>query len=240
MGVPGSGPVAGVVGRLLQQLRPGSKAGQLGRAFGALERMYQTQYALFSTGTLDRLLVDQGALTPWGLDRDREEALAREITSLPALRAVTVLESEMFLGDRLLRDMDSVSMAHSLEVRVPFVDTALSDGLGGLGDADRYLPVGHKRLLRRQSWAVLPDSFFSRPKRGFEFPMDEWLRGPLRGMVETRLLDSDQCTALGLRAAAVAEVWQGFLDKPGAIYWTRPWALFSLLQWAAANGVSCS
>jgi asparagine synthase (glutamine-hydrolysing) len=240
MGVPGSGPVAGVVGRLLQQLRPGSKAGQLGRAFGALERMYQTQYALFSTGTLDRLLVDHGALAPWGIDRVREEALAREIASLPALRAVTALESEMFLGDRLLRDMDSVSMAHSLEVRVPFVDTVLSDGLGGLGDADRYLPVGHKRLLRRQSRAVLPDSFFSRPKRGFEFPMDEWLRGPLRGMVEARLLDAHQCAALGLRAAAVAEIWRCFLDKPGAIYWTRPWALFSLLQWAAASGVSSS
>lgn len=238
MNVPGSGLAAGVAGAVLQQLRPGSKTGQLGRAFGAIERMYQTQYALFSTATLRGLLNDPHRLPPWGVDGDREEALAAEIASLPPLQAVTALESEMFLGDRLLRDMDSVSMAHSLEVRVPFVDTVLSDRLAGLSDADRYLPIGQKQLLRRQSRAVLPDNFFSRPKRGFEFPMDEWMRGPLRSMVEARLLDASQCAAIGLNAPAVATIWQQFLSKPGAIYWTRPWAIFALLQWAERNGVT--
>jgi len=154
------------------------------------------------------------------------------------VRAVPALESELFLGDRLLRDMDSVSMAHSIEVRVPLVDTVLSDGLAGLSDEDRYLPIGQKKLLRRQSRAVLPDSFFSRPKRGFEFPMDSWMRGPLRKLIEARLLDAEQCASLGLRASEVAKIWRSFLGRPGAIYWTRPWALFSLLQWAATNGVS--
>ena len=143
----------------------------------------------------------------------------------------------MFLGDRLLRDMDSVSMAHSIEVRVTLVDTGLSDGISGLADEDRYLPVGKKRLLRRQSRDVLPDSFFARPKRGFEFPMDVWMRGPLRSLIEAVLLDHVQCSALGLRPEAVASVWQRFLSKPGAIYWTRPWALFALMRWAATNGV---
>jgi asparagine synthase (glutamine-hydrolysing) len=238
MNVPGSGLAAGVAGAVLQQLKPGSKTGQLGRAFGAIERMYQTQYALFSTATLRGLLNDPHRLPPWGVDGDREEALAAEIASLQPLQAVTALESEMFLGDRLLRDMDSVSMAHSLEVRVPFVDTVLSDRLAGLSDADRYLPIGQKQLLRRQSRAVLPDNFFSRPKRGFEFPMDEWMRGPLRSMVEARLLDASQCAAIGLNAPAVATIWQQFLSKPGAIYWTRPWAIFALLQWAERNGVT--
>jgi len=238
MTVPGSGVAAGVAGRVLQQLRPGSKAGQLGRAFGALERMYQTQYALFSTATLRGLLADPGAVSPWGVGPERECALAQEVAALPPLQAVTVLESEMFLGDRLLRDMDSVSMAHSLEVRVPFVDTILSDRLAGLSDAHRYLPIGEKQLLRRQSRSVLPDSFFARPKRGFEFPMDEWMRGPIRQMVEARLLDGQQCAAIGLRAAAVADIWRRFLERPGVIYWTRPWALFALLQWAASNGVT--
>ena len=240
MKVPGSGFAAGMAGAVLQQLRPGSKTGQLGRAFGALERMYQTQYALFSTETLRGLLNDPASISPWGVDREREAMLAEEIAALPPLQAVTALESEMFLGDRLLRDMDSVSMAHSLEVRVPFVDTVLADRLAGLSDADRYLPIGQKQLLRRQSRAVLPDGFFSRPKRGFEFPMDEWMRGPLRAMVEARLLDADRCAALGLKAPAVAAIWQQFLGKPGAIYWTRPWAIFALLQWAARNGVTAA
>src|SRR5690349_21342023 len=98
----------------------------------------------------------------------------------------------MFLADRLLRDMAAVRMAHSIELRVPLVDTFLSDALAGLSDDDRYLPIGEKRLLRRQSHNVLPDSFFARPKRGFEFPMDSWMRGPLRPLIETELLDVDK------------------------------------------------
>jgi len=237
--MPGSKLAGRIAGHALEQLRPGSKAGQLGRGLGTLEHMYQTQYALFSTGTLRRLLADPDALSAWGLEDDRASTLASEIAPLSTLRAVTALESEIFLGDRLLRDMDSVSMAHSLELRVPLVDTFLSDALAGLSDAERYLPIGQKQLLRRQSRQVLPDSFFSRPKRGFEFPMDSWMRGPLRGLIEDRLLDADRCAALGVRASEVRKIWQSFIDKPGAIYWTRPWALFSLLQWASTNGVTC-
>lgn len=239
MRLPGSRIAAAVTGRALEQLRPHSKMGQLGRGFGGLVHMYQTQYALFSTSTLRRLLIEGGALTEWGLSPERASELTRETQSLSTLRTITGLESEMFLGDRLLRDMDSVSMAHSIEVRVPFVDTVLSDSIAGLTDIDRYFPVGEKRVLRRQSEAVLPDSFFSRPKRGFEFPMDKWMRGPLRPLLESRLLDSDQCAALGLRAGEIAKYWRHYIDRPGAIYWTRPWALFSLLQWSSMNGVSC-
>ena len=238
MNVPGGKLAAQVAGRALQRFRPDSKVGQLGRAFGALEQMYQTQYALFSKGVLSRLLVDAADLPGWGVGADRASDLASEIAPLSTLRGVTALESEMFLGDRLLRDMDAVSMAHSIEVRVPFVDTFLSDALAGLSDQDRYLPIGRKSLLRRQSRRVLSDNFFSRPKRGFEFPMDSWMRGPLRPLVDSRLLDPQQCAALGLEGAEVARIWKQFLDRPGSIYWTRPWALFSLLQWASTNTVS--
>ncbi|WP_341632015.1 asparagine synthase (glutamine-hydrolyzing) [Sphingomonas agri] len=238
MRLPAAKLAARVAGRTLQQFRPDSKLGQLGRAFGALEQMYQTQYALFSKGVLSRLLADPDELRAWGLEADRASDLASEIAPLSTLRGVTALESELFLGDRLLRDMDAVSMAHSIEVRVPLVDTFLSDALAGLSDKDRYLPIGRKNLLRRQSRRVLPDSFFSRPKRGFEFPMDSWMRGPLRPMIEARLLDPQQCATLGLRGAEVARIWKQFLDRPGSVYWTRPWALFSLLQWASTNQVS--
>jgi asparagine synthase (glutamine-hydrolysing) len=238
--LPGSKFAGRVAGHALEQLRPSSKVGQLGRGFGALEQMYQTQYALFSRGTLGKLLIDPEGLGNWGLGAERALQLGEEISRLSTLRAVTALESEMFLGDRLLRDMDSVSMAHSIEVRVPLVDTFLSDGLAGVDDRDRYLPIGEKRLLRRQSRKVLPDAFFSRPKRGFEFPMDSWMRGPLRALIESRLLDPEQCAALGIRPTGVAELWKRFLDRQGAVYWTRPWAIFSLLNWAAINRVSCA
>jgi asparagine synthase (glutamine-hydrolysing) len=237
--LPGGKHGALLAGYIFSQVRPHSKAGQLGSAFGALERLYQTQYALFSAGTLRQLLADNAALPAWGLTEQRAAQLALEISPLSTLRGVTALESEMFLGDRLLRDMDSVSMAHSIEVRVPLVDTFLSDRLSGLDDQKRYWPIGEKQLLRRQSKDVLPNNFFSRPKRGFEFPMDSWMRGPLRPLVESKLLDPTQCAAVGLRADQVARIWKRFIDRPGAIYWNRPWALFSLVSWASLNGVTC-
>lgn len=236
--VPGCKLAAHIAGRTLQYVRPASKIGQLGRAFGDLERMYQTQYALFSIGRLRSLLANSAALTEDGLDERRASQLSADGKGLSILPAVTALESEMFLGDRLLRDMDSVSMAHSLEVRVPLVDTFLSDGLAGLNASDRYMPIGEKQLLRRQSRKLLDEGFFSRPKRGFEFPMDSWMRGPLRHMIDPILRDRVQCAALGLRAEGVAEVWDQFLDRPGSVYWTRPWALFSLMHWASINRVS--
>lgn len=239
MHYPGSNTIAGLSGRVLERLFPDSKVGQLGRAFGALERMYQTQYALFSVGTLRRLLRNSDAFSTWGLEPQRLADLENEIVSLSVLRGVTALESEMFLGDRLLRDMDSVSMAHSIELRVPLVDTFLSDKLAGLSDADRYAPVGEKRLLRRQSRMVLPESFFARPKRGFEFPMDSWMRGPLRPFIEATLLDPEKCSALDLEVGEVTRIWRRFLEREGAVYWTRPWALFSLLHWASVNSVTC-
>jgi asparagine synthase (glutamine-hydrolysing) len=237
--VPGSSWAAAFAGHLLEQFRPASKLGQLGRSFGAFEQMYQAQYALFSDRTSRQLLAAPDALQSGGVDEMRRAQLVSEIAPLSILRKVTALESEMFLGDRLLRDMDSVSMSHSIELRVPLVDTFLSDRLAGLDDTARYLPIGEKRLLRRQSRQVLPDSFFSRPKRGFEFPMDNWMRGPLRPVIDARLRDPHQCAAVGLCATTVANIWQHFLDRPGAIYWTRPWALFALLQWASTNRVSC-
>jgi hypothetical protein len=69
--------------------------------------------------------------------------------------------------------------------------------------------------------------------------MDSWMRGPLRSLIEAMLLDAERCATLGLRAAEVAKIWRLFLDRPGAIYWNRPWALFSLLNWASLNRVTC-
>lgn len=236
---PGSKFGAHLAAGALERLRPRSKAGQLAKDFPILERMYQAQYALFSRATLRRLLSNPDAITPMGVSVLRAAELSAEVEGLSTLRGVTALESEMFLGDRLLRDMDSVSMAHSIEVRVPFVDTILSDRLAGLSDRQRYLPIGEKQLLRRQSSAVLPEGFFSRPKQGFEFPMDAWMRGQLRPLIDRRIQDREQCEALGLRHSAITEVWERFLTQPGEIYWTRPWALFALMHWASTNRVTC-
>ena len=176
-----------------------------------------------------------GGDADWGLSADVRDTLAADIAGLSPLRQVSVIEDRMFLGGRLLRDMDAVSMAHSLEVRVPLVDTALNDAMAGLDDAVRFLPAGRKTLLRRIATEAAGHAIFERPKQGFVFPFETWLRGPLRAEVEATLTDDALVAAAGLHVVATTALWRTFLAQPGRIYWTRIWAVFVLIRWCAIN-----
>ncbi|HPW54131.1 MAG: asparagine synthase (glutamine-hydrolyzing) [Thermoanaerobaculaceae bacterium] len=96
------------------------------------------------------------------------------------VNARLLTDLELFLPGDLLVKVDRMSMAHSLEVRVPYLDNAVADLLlalpGGLKVGTR---VG-KRILRRYAKSVLPPQVAARRKQGFDVPVAAWLRGPLR------------------------------------------------------------
>lgn len=91
-----------------------------------------------------------------------------------AWRAVQRLESTLYMRNQLLRDSDWASMAHSLELRVPFVDAVLSTTLA----AQNFEPArsAGKATLARQVAPELPGALFERAKHGFTIPLVEWLR----------------------------------------------------------------
>jgi asparagine synthase (glutamine-hydrolysing) len=78
------------------------------------------------------------------------------------------------MRNQLLRDSDWVSMAHSLEIRVPFVDSTLTEAVIGLAAKGR-LGEG-KSLLPQVLAKPLPDRALRRPKTGFTVPTWRWLR----------------------------------------------------------------
>lgn len=96
--------------------------------------------------------------------------------------AVTRAEASVYLRHQLLRDADACSMAHGVELRVPFLDAALWNQAARLPPGLRYAPG--KRLLAR-ALPDLPREVFDRPKRGFSLPWDAWLSGALRREAET-------------------------------------------------------
>jgi asparagine synthase (glutamine-hydrolysing) len=110
-----------------------------------------------------------------GLDRlqlmERGEDSIRGITSPHA--AVTTLEMTHYMRDRLLRDSDWASMAHSLELRVPLVDWTLLETLAPLIAGPT--PPG-KQDLAAVPAGGLPPEIATRPKSGFEVPVRDWLR----------------------------------------------------------------
>jgi asparagine synthase (glutamine-hydrolysing) len=91
---------------------------------------------------------------------------------------VASLEASLYLRNQLLRDTDWASMAHSLEVRVPFVDVKLLQAIAPIMLA---LPSGSgKRLLATSPASPLPPEIADRPKTGFGTPVAEWLQRDAR------------------------------------------------------------
>jgi asparagine synthase (glutamine-hydrolysing) len=130
------------------------------------------------------------------------------------------METRGFLRSQLLRDSDAVSMAHGLEVRVPFVDHELQRAVWPALGAHPSLLRG-KRVLYEAVPRPLPRAVTHAPKRGFTLPFAEWMRGPLRDPVREGL---HALVAGGWIAPhAPDEVWSAW--QRGQAHWSRAWGL---------------
>jgi len=85
-----------------------------------------------------------------------------------------------YLADDLLVKTDRASMAHSLEVRVPFLDPVVAELAYALPTTQKVSLLQKKRLLRRAAAGLVPRAIVHGPKRGFSIPAAAWLRGELR------------------------------------------------------------
>jgi asparagine synthase (glutamine-hydrolysing) len=161
---------------------------------------------------------------------------ARSSTQLDDFTAVSCLESRSYMVDTLLRDTDAMSMAHSLEVRVPFLDHGIVEFVARLPGSIKQTAGMPKSLLVGAVADLLPEEVVSQPKRTFTLPWEPWLRGTLRKQVETELLAVASPLARCLNLRAVKRVWTDFLD--GCTSWSRVWSLFVLNRWAQRHLVS--
>jgi len=103
------------------------------------------------------------------------------------LAAGLFLDYTTFLPDDILALSDRLAMAHSLEVRVPFVDHVLVEAVFPLPQRVKIGPWAAKRLLRRALRPRLPPDHLRAPKRGFVGPTAAWLRNELRPMLTDEL-----------------------------------------------------
>src|SRR6516164_1262328 len=111
---------------------------------------------------------------------------------------IAVLESSLYMRNQLLRDTDWASMAHSLEVRVPLVDSKLVSQLGSITVKNRS---GSKHLLANTPRVPLPRNVIERPKTGFGTPIQTWLQR------DTRIQQWRQIPVLAVNRCAWARRW---------------------------------
>jgi asparagine synthase (glutamine-hydrolysing) len=135
------------------------------------------------------------------------------------------------LVDGTLAKWDRASMAHSLEVRVPFLDHRVVECAWRLPPALKYCnQAGSKHLLRRLLYRHAPPELVDRPKKGFSSPLPVWLRGPLREWAE-ELLDERQLKEEGLfEPTAVRECWNQHLAA-ASDHWQLLWNVLMFRQW---------
>jgi asparagine synthase (glutamine-hydrolysing) len=139
-------------------------------------------------------------------------------------------DQRYYLADDILYKVDRMSMAHSLEVRPPFLDPRIVDFAASLPENFKLHGGTSKYVLRRLMNGKLPDGVLRRPKMGFDIPVHDWFRGALRSLlVETVSRESVEASGL-FRWPAVERLMQRHLERrENAGY--QLWGLMVLLMW---------
>lgn len=209
-----------------------SKAIQLASSNGDAAAVYRISRQLFSAQALQDLTTGKVKRSepPCSLNGDDD-----------AVNLISRLEMDGYMGNTLLRDTDSVSMAHSLEVRVPFVDKEIVDcvlSMPGKWKLDQSNGHQSKPLLAETLSDLLPPEVLQRRKMGFTLPFEKWMTLELKDHISGVFADSPQLSSCGLRQDSVNRVWLRFLRRPGSVGWSRPWTLYVLAKWCELNNVS--
>jgi asparagine synthase (glutamine-hydrolysing) len=148
----------------------------------------------------------------------------------PDLAAYQLLDFELYLSGDLLAKVDRATMAHGLESRAPFLSHRLIEQSLALPATLKLRGKTGKWVLKEAARELLPPAVRTRRKQGFSPPFSAWARGPLRGLVESRLAPERLARAGVLDPGAVHDVLRahvaGRVDRGRTL-----WTLLSLQMW---------
>lgn len=178
-----------------------------------------------------KVLTDAG-LRQMGLEPPQLNGHSHSAEALPAYSRLTLADLALYTQDVLLKDTDQMSMAHALEVRVPFFDHELVECVLRISDACKH-PAYPKKLLVEALGDLLPKEVVFRKKQGFDLPWKVWMKGPLKQFCEARL---EKLRERGLfNFAHVDGMWKQFLSGRNDTLWSRIWVLVVLENWLEKN-----
>jgi asparagine synthase (glutamine-hydrolysing) len=137
-----------------------------------------------------------------------------------AMAEISWGEISHYMRDTLLRDSDSMSMAHSIELRVPFLDNALVETVLAYSAKEKFDPRLPKSLLLAATKDLIPEQIWNRPKMGFSLPMRDWMLGPLADFCQAGLDHLVHENLLDKKSRAW--VWTNFAT--GKTHWPAAWS----------------
>jgi asparagine synthase (glutamine-hydrolysing) len=176
---------------------------------------YQDVFALAPAGTIDGLFRDD--LLPEKRTYDLVDywrALAPQMERTDELGGFQLLEIRSSLPDELLMYGDKLSMAHSLEVRVPYLDRTVVEYVQRLGAGFKIRNGTRKWLHRQVAQSYLPTRILKRKKRGFAVNVvDDWFYSSLGGELPEMLLDQGSLMFELLKPESVRNLLDGHRSR---------------------------
>jgi asparagine synthase (glutamine-hydrolysing) len=218
-------------------------------------------------GIVDRLPYSQRRLqilaASFGLRDDRERmarwvgALTREeqarLSPLPmpplldpdivgrpantALRNILAFDQLSWLVDNILERGDRMTMAASIESRMPFLDVRIVDFVSSLTDEHRVRGLTTKRILRQAMRGIIPEQILARPKVGFRVPTNEWFRRRWRAPISDALIGASSPIRDFFDVKALTKLLSEHLDGRRN-HEKLIWSLFALAQFQREYGLS--
>lgn len=172
-------------------------------------------------------------LLGWGTDENGYEGsfdeilqYARSGNHLDAVSQMMWTDLHTYLSDDILVKVDRMSMAHSLEVRSPFMDHKLVEFVARLPIELKLNGFTTKYLLKRIMKDRLPHQIIQRKKHGFMLPLAAWFKKELRPFIHDHLLNSEAPFDRKVTKRFLNEHWEGKADHSQKI-----WVLLSFVLW---------
>ena len=154
------------------------------------------------------------------------------------LQRSLAFDQRYYLPDDILHKVDRISMAHSLEVRPPFLDPRIVDFANSLPDRFKLRGSESKYVLRRLMRDKLSRSTLRRPKVGFDIPIHDWLRGVLKPLLLDTLSEEAVSATNLFSWPAIERLVHEHVERK-ANWGYHLWGLMVLLMWIKHWRIEC-
>jgi asparagine synthase (glutamine-hydrolysing) len=193
------------------------------------ENRYLQWVSVFGAATRGALLGGRDAA---GATRAFDAAV-RQAGGLPPIDRLIHANLLTYLPGDLHVKLDRCSMAHGLEARSPFLDTAVVELMASVRARDKIGLRHPKPILRRAFGSLVPAGVWTRPKQGFGVPMDRWFDMELGTIYAEQVLARDGLLASWLEPSALTALWSEHMagtarNGPGL------WTLLTMERWLRA------
>lgn len=163
---------------------------------------------------------------------NHKQKLLQHISAKENINDLLYTDSKLVLPDDMLTKVDRMSMANSLEVRVPFLDHEVVEYAFSLPVDSKINSNIRKRILHDTFRDILPEEIYNRPKKGFEVPLLKWFKNEMQHTIKNELLSDSFVSEQGIfNVKEVRKLKKKlFSSNPGDVH-ARIWGLVVFQHW---------